>query len=210
MAEKTGYTYYADPQQVDFTLRMTVPALANEVLNTAGVDAQRKGFGIDKLNKENRSWVLSRMAIEIDDRPEQYSSYEIVTWVNEYNRMLSTRNFTLHDAAGREFGRAVTQWCIIDLGARKAIDLNTVIGTCADSIDFNRHVNTMRYINMMFDMLPIEQLTAIRPVRLDIHFMHECRYGQTLTVGYEQRDGLSLFEVSNGEEAAVRAALEWR
>lgn len=183
MAEKTGYTYYADPQQVDFTLRMTVPALANEVLNTAGVDAQRKGFGIDKLNKENRSWVLSRMAIEIDDRPEQYSSYEIVTWVNEYNRMLSTRNFTLHDAAGREFGRAVTQWCIIDLGARKAIDLNTVIGTCADSIvdapspiekprkvtgivpqhiaehrvvysdiDFNRHVNTMRYINMMFDM----------------------------------------------------------
>ena len=241
MAEKTGYTYYADPQQVDFTLRMTVPALANEVLNTAGVDAQRKGFGIDKLNKENRSWVLSRMAIEIDDRPEQYSSYEIVTWVNEYNRMLSTRNFTLHDAAGREFGRAVTQWCIIDLGARKAIDLNTVIGTCADSIvdapsptekprkvmgivpqhiaehrvvysdiDFNRHVNTMRYINMMFDMLPIEQLTAIRPVRLDIHFMHECRYGQTLTVGYEQRDGLSLFEVSNGEEAAVRAALEWQ
>ena len=79
MAEKTGYTYYADPQQVDFTLRMTVPALANEVLNTAGVDAQRKGFGIDKLNKENRSWVLSRMAIEIDDRPEQYTSYEIVT-----------------------------------------------------------------------------------------------------------------------------------
>ena len=150
-------------------------------------------------------------------------------------------SLTLHDAAGREFGRAVTQWCIIDLGARKAIDLNTVIGTCADSIvdapsptekprkvtgivpqhiaehrvvysdiDFNRHVNTMRYINMMFDMLPIEQLTAIRPVRLDIHFMHECRYGQTLTVGYEQRDGLSLFEVSNGEEAAVRAALEWR
>ena len=37
MAEKTGYTYYADPQQVDFTLRMTVPALANELLNTAGV-----------------------------------------------------------------------------------------------------------------------------------------------------------------------------
>ena len=214
MAEKTGYTYYADPQQVDFTLRMTVPALANEVLNTAGVDAQRKGFGIDKLNKENRSWVLSRMAIEIDDRPEQYSSYEIVTWVNEYNRMLSTRNFTLHDAAGREFGRAVTQWCIIDLGARKAIDLNTVIGTCADSIvdapsptekprkvtgivpqhiaehrvvysdiDFNRHVNTMRYIEMMIDMLPVELLMQETPVRFDIHFLRECRYGQTLSVG---------------------------
>ena len=45
MAEKTGYTYYADPQQVDFTLRMTVPALANEVLNTAGGAATRKVYG---------------------------------------------------------------------------------------------------------------------------------------------------------------------
>ena len=71
MAEKTGYTYYADPQQVDFTLRMTVPALANEVLNTAGGDAPRQGVGIDKLNKENRSWGLSRMAGEICERPEQ-------------------------------------------------------------------------------------------------------------------------------------------
>ena len=225
MAEKTGYTYYADPQQVDFTLRMTVPALANEVLNTAGVDAQRKGFGIDKLNKENRSWVLSRMAIEIDDRPEQYTSYEIVTWVNEYNRMLSTRNFTLHDAAGREFGRDDQRQVlrcadsIVDAPSptEKPRKVTGIVPqhiaehrVVYSDIDFNRHVNTMRYINMMFDMLPIEQLTAIRPVRLDIHFMHECRYGQTLTVGYEQRDGLSLFEVSNGEEAAVRAALEWR
>ena len=242
MAEKTGYTYYADPQQVDFTLRMTVPALANEVLNTAGVDAQRKGFGIDKLNKENRSWVLSRMAIEIDDRPEQYTSYEIVTWVNEYNRMLSTRNFTLHDAAGREFGRAVTQWCIIDLAVRKAIDLNTVIGPCTDTlvdapsptdkprkirdvdpaqavmhkvaysdIDFNRHVNTMRYIEMMIDMLPVELLMQETPVRFDIHFLRECRYGQTLSVGYEQRGRTALFEIRSDEGTpAVRASIEWK
>ena len=182
------------------------------------------------------------MAIEIDDRPEQYSSYEIVTWVNEYNRMLSTRNFTLHDAAGREFGRAVTQWCIIDLGARKAIDLNTVIGTCADSIvdapsptekprkvmgivpqhiaehrvvysdiDFNRHVNTMRYIEMMIDMLPVELLMQETPVRFDIHFLRECRYGQTLSVGYEQRGRTALFEIRSDEGTpAVRASIEWK
>ena len=241
MAEKSRYNYRVEPQDVDFTLRATIPSLGGSILNTAGIDAHGKGFGVDALNADNHSWVLSRMAVEFDCQPTQYTDYTVATWISDYGRVLSTRNFTLHDAAGREFGRAVTQWCIIDLGARKAIDLNTVIGTCADSIvdapspiekprkvtgivpqhiaehrvvysdiDFNRHVNTMRYINMMFDMLPIEQLTAIRPVRLDIHFMHECRYGQTLTVGYEQRDGLSLFEVSNGEEAAVRAALEWR
>lgn len=241
MAEKSSYRFEVDPQQVDFTLRMTVPALGSEVLNVAGVDAQRKGFGIDVLNRDNYSWVLSRMALEIDDRPEQYTPYQITTWVNEYTRLMSTRNFTLHDARGREFGRAVTQWCVIDLTARKAVDLSALARDHADTlceapsptdkprkilgivpqqlsehrvvysdIDFNRHVNTMRYINMMFDCLPIESLAEVRPVRLDVHFMQECRYGQLLTIGYEQRDGVSLFEISNGEAVAVRAALEWR
>ena len=38
-------------------------------------------------------------------------------------------------------------------------------------IDFNRHVNTMRYIEMMLDMLPVDMLTQEAPVRLDIHFL---------------------------------------
>ena len=241
MAEKSRYNYRVEPQDVDFTLRATIPSLGGSILNTAGIDAHGKGFGVDALNADNHSWVLSRMAVELDWQPTQYTDYTVATWISDYGRVLSTRNFTLTDAAGREFGRAVTQWAMIDLQSRSAIDLSWVGDAHADAIvdaapptdkprkiravnptattehrvvysdiDFNRHVNTMRYINMMFDMLPIEQLTAIRPVRLDIHFMHECRYGQTLTVGYEQRDGLSLFEVSNGEEAAVRAALEWR
>ena len=83
MAGKTTYRFEVDPQQVDFTLRMTIPALGSEVLNVAGIDAQRKGFGIDVLNRNNFSWVWSRMALEIDDRPEQYTAYRITTWVNE-------------------------------------------------------------------------------------------------------------------------------
>ena len=241
MAGKTTYRFEVDPQQVDFTLRMTIPALGSEVLNVAGIDAQRKGFGIDVLNRNNFSWVLSRMALEIDDRPEQYTAYRITTWVNEYTRLMSTRNFTLHDARGRKFGRAVTQWCVIDLTARKAIDLSALARDHADTlcdapsptekprkilgiepqqvsehrvvysdIDFNRHVNTMRYINMMFDRLPIELLAEVRPVRLDVQFMQECRYGQLLSIGYEQRGGSSLFEISNADAIAVRAAFEWR
>ena len=126
MAEKSVYRFRVEPQEVDFSLRATIPALGSAVLNTAGVDAQRKGFGVDALNRDNFSWVLSRMALEVDARPRQYAEYDITTWVNEYGRVLSTRNFTLCDAGGREFGRAVTQWCMIDLAARTAVDLTAV------------------------------------------------------------------------------------
>lgn len=241
MAQKTPYNYRVEPQDVDFTLRATIPSLGAAILNTAGADAHGKGFGVDALNADNHSWVLSRMAVEFDRLPGQYTDYTIATWINEYGRVLSTRNFTLADAEGREFGRAVTQWAMIDLKSRAAVDLSWVGEAHADAIvdapsptdkprkvravnptqtsehrvvysdiDFNRHVNTMRYIEMMFDMLPFELLTCEAPVRLDIHFLRECRYGQTLSVGCELRERSALFEIrSDAETVAVRACVAW-
>ena len=242
MAEKSLYNYRVEPQEVDFTLRATLASLGSSILNTAGVDAYGKGFGVDVLNADNHSWVLSRMAIEIDRRPEQYTDYTVATWISDYGRVLSTRNFTLTDAAGCEFGRAVTQWAMIDLTTRSAVDLSwvgreheeavvpvpppaamprkirsvtptqrTEHRVVYSDIDFNRHVNTMRYIEMMLDMLPVELLTCEAPVRLDIHFQKECRFGQTLSVGCELRDRSALFEISaDGATAAVRAGVEWQ
>ena len=134
MAEKSHYNYRVEPQDVDFTLRATIPSLGSAILNTAGVDAHGKGFGVDALNADNHSWVLSRMAVEFDSQPTQYTDYTIATWINEYGRVLSTRNFTLTDAAGTEFGRAVTQWAMIDLQSRSAIDLSWVGDAHADAI----------------------------------------------------------------------------
>ena len=242
MAEKSFYSFRVEPQEVDFTLRATVASLGSAILNTAGIDAYGKGFGVDVLNAENHSWVLSRLAMEFDARPEQYTDYTIATWISDYGRVLSTRNFTLTDAAGRQFGRAVSQWAMIDLQSRTAVDLSWVGDAHADAIvaepspaerprkirevhptrttehrvvysdiDFNRHVNTMRYIEMMLDMLPVELLTLDAPMRLDIHFLHECRFGQTLRIGCEERERSALFEISADDGvAAVRAGVEWR
>ena len=241
MAEKTHYPYRVEPQDVDFTLRATVASLGSAILNTAGIDAYGKGFGVDVLNAANHSWVLSRLAMEFDTRPEQYTDYTIATWISDYGRVLSTRNFTLTDAAGRQFGRAVSQWAMIDLRSRTAVDLSWVGDAHADAIvaepspaerprkirevhptrtseprvvysdiDFNRHVNTMRYIEMMLDMLPVELLTLDAPLRLDLHFLHECRFGQTLRIGCEERERAALFEISADDGvAAVRAGVEW-
>ncbi len=242
MAEKSLYQFRVEPQEVDFTLRATIASLGSVILNVAGIDAHGKGFGVDVLNADNHSWVLSRMAVEFDCRPEQYTDYTVATWISDYGRVLSTRNFTLTDAAGHEFGRAVSQWAMIDLRSRAAVDLSWVGQAHSEAIvaapspaekprkirsvtptqrmehrvvysdiDFNRHVNTMRYIEMMCDMLPLELISSPAPVRLDIHFLKECRYGQTLTVGCELHERSALFEVC-GEPgvAAVRAGFEWK
>ena len=236
------YSYQVQPREVDLTKKATIFTLGDCILHAAGEDADQIGFGVRELQRKNMTWVLSRMAVEFDCQPKQYTDYTIATWINEYGRVLSTRNFTLTDAAGDEFGRSVTQWAMIDLKSRSALDLSWVGDAHADAIvdapspadkprkirevnpsqtvehkvvysdiDFNRHVNTMRYIEMMIDMLPVELLMQECPVRFDIHFLRECRYGQTLTVGYEQRDRTALFEIrSDADTAAVRASIEWK
>ena len=89
MAEKSVYRFRVEPQEVDFSLRATIPALGSAVLNTAGVDAQRKGFGVDALNRDNFSWVLSRMALEVDARPRQYAEDRKSTRLNSSHRQTS-------------------------------------------------------------------------------------------------------------------------
>lgn len=241
MAEKTCYNYRVEPQEVDFTLYATLPSLGAAILNAAGIDAHSKGFGVDILNTENHSWVLSRMAMEFDYRPKQYSDYTVTTWINEYGRVLSTRNFTLC-VDGHEFGRAVTQWAMLDLTNRTAVDLSHIGAAHADAIvncpsptekprkirtvtptlhsqhrivysdiDFNRHVNTMRYIEMMCDMLPLDLITSSASIRLDIHFLHESRYGQILNIGCELREQEALFEICTDDGiVAVRACMAWK
>lgn len=242
MAEKTDYDYRVEPHEVDFTLKQTIPALISTVLNTAGRDALGKGFGVDALLQNNHTWVLSRMAVEVDFRPGQYDAYRISTWISDYGRLLSTRNFRITSADGREIGRAVTEWAMIDMTTRRAVDLSWVGDAHRDAlvdepapmekpvkirsvaptdrlqhrvaysdIDFNRHVNTMRYIDLMFDMLPIELPTLERPMRFDLHFMKECRYGQTLEVGCERLDRGARFEIATDEGyVALRGAVEWK
>lgn len=53
-----------------------------------------------------------------------------------------------------------------------------VNGTAAEThrirysdIDFNQHTNSMKYVQWMVDMLPLEKLTSQRLRRLDINFL---------------------------------------
>ncbi len=243
MANKTKYNFKITPEKVDFTIHATIESICADLLNVAGADAKVKGISADVLMQQNRTWVLSRMSLEIDRHLDQFEEYDIYTWVNPHSsRLISPRNFELVDAEGKMFARAVSQWCVIDFERRMPVSLEEIDalfeGKFCDApspceaprkvrgiepqvvrthevrysdLDFNRHVNTLRYIRMMLNTLPIEYLAQNRPMRLDIHFAKECLLGEVLTIGYEQRGETSLFEIRNSEGAiACVAAIEWR
>ena len=154
--------------------------------------------------------------------------------------MTTTRNMEVTDVAGEIIACVVTQWAVIDLDKRVAVDLRGHVdyskaltdNPCPvekpmrithvnptqyrehevvySDLDFNRHVNAMKYLVWMFDMLPLELAAEKLLARIDINFMHEARYGQVLKIGLEQGDD-SIFEITEEEgQALCRAAMKWK
>lgn len=122
------YPFVAEPFHVDFNGKLTLGVLGNHLLNCAGFHASDRGFGIASLNEENYTWVLSRLAIELDDMPNQYEKFSIQTWVENVYRLFTDRNFALIDKDQRTIGYARSVWAMINLNTRKPADLLSMHG----------------------------------------------------------------------------------
>lgn len=241
MAEITSYKYRIVPQDVDFTLRASAASIISYMLNVAGIDADSKGFGVAALQGEKCTWVLSRLGVEIMRQPEQYSDIVVDTWVNEFNRLSSTRNFRMR--CGDELLAAgVSQWCMLDMESRQVVDMSLLKDTyeraMVDSpspinaparirptehtssserpvaysdIDFNRHVNTLRYVDMVFDAISLDTIENNRGMRIDFNFIAEARYGEVLTVAHSAEGNVWQFEISsNAGKTLCRARVEFK
>ena len=117
------FIFEVTAQDVDFTRRMTIVALGNHILNTAAAAATANGFGWKNLMEKNLAWVLSRLSIEMKSYPAQNEKFSIETWVEDYSRMFTTRNFKIFDKNDNIIGAATSIWAIIDLNTRRPYNL---------------------------------------------------------------------------------------
>ncbi|MBR0036906.1 MAG: acyl-[Bacteroidales bacterium] len=115
--------FVCEPFHSDFMGQLTLNVLGNHLLNCAGEHATERGFGMARLNEEDHTWVLSRMAIEFEELPKQYESFEIDTWVESVYRLFTDRNFAIRNQEGHTIGYARTVWAMIGVQSRKPIDL---------------------------------------------------------------------------------------
>lgn len=240
MNEKVGtYGFVVDPFHADVTGRLTIGALGNHLLNCAGFHASERGFGMATLNENHYTWVLSRLAIELDDLPRQYGRFSINTWVENVYRLFTDRNFSLIDESGRVMGYARSVWAMISMETRKPADLLALHGGsitgyvcnepcpiekpgriklehpdqqadyCAkySDIDINGHVNSIKYMEHILDLFPIEMFTEKRVRRFEMAYVAESHYGDTLTF-FKESEGDDVYNIEvrkNNAETVCRS-----
>ena len=100
--------------------------LGNHMLNAADFHSTDRGFGMKRLMEINRSWVLSRLAIEMDEMPLQYTRFNVETWVESAMRYFTSRNFAVVGNDGKAYGYGRSIWAMIDTGTRQPTDIFSI------------------------------------------------------------------------------------
>ena len=122
--DKTGkYEFMAEPFHCDFSGRLFMGHLGNHMLNAADVHSTDRGFGMQYLLTIKRSWVLSRLAIEMEEMPKMYTKFNVETWVESAMRYFTSRNFRVVDNAGKVYGYGRSIWAMIDTETRQPTDI---------------------------------------------------------------------------------------
>lgn len=233
------YSFVAEPFHVDFTGRLTMGVLGNHLLNCAGFHATERGFGIATLNESNYTWVLSRLAIELEEMPLQYESFSVKTWIENVYRLFTDRNFAILNKDGKPIGYARSIWAMISMDTRKPADLLSLhngsivdyicqkecpiekpgrikvnqkelageVVTKYSDIDINGHVNSIRYIEHILDLFPLEIFREKRIRRFEMAYNAESYYGDTLAF-YKEQVSENEYDIEvkkNGQEVVVRS-----
>ena len=122
--EKVGkYEFMAEPFHCDFSGRLFMGHLGNHLLNAADFHSTDRGFGMKYLMTIQRSWVLSRLAIEMDELPQQYQHFHVETWVESAMRYFTSRNFRIVGDKGKVYGYGRSIWAMIDTESRQPTDI---------------------------------------------------------------------------------------
>ena len=114
----------AEPFHCDFSHHLFMGHLGNHMLNAADFHSRDRGFGLDFLNSIKKTWVLSRLAIEMDEMPCQYDKFYVETWVESAMRYFTQRNFRVVSEDGAKvygYGRSI--WAMIDTDTRQPTNI---------------------------------------------------------------------------------------
>lgn len=221
----------------DAQRELSLLSLAADLIDTATAHADALGIGNGAMS--GQGWVLARLTVEMKRFPPALADYSIITWVESWNRHFSERCFEIQDGAGVTMGYARSVWMVMDLQTHANCGLQNLdipYGLVSgrpcpiprqsrhkplagaevseyrfeySDIDYYRHVNTLRYIQLLLNRFSLEHLDACRISRFEIAFMHECYYGETGRIEVVRQDDEAEMAISTERAAAIRAKIRF-
>ncbi len=218
---------------------ISLPLLAQRLIDISTAHASAIGVGYEHLLKDNNAWVLSRLSIELTRFPSINKPYSLVTWVEDLNRHYSERIVELRDDLGEAIGYGRLTWVAINIVSRRPADLTPLLHKVTPSnrrcpierhprlgsigipdhvtmykfqysdIDFNRHVNSTRYIQFILDRWGVSHYDLNRVSRFDISYHAEAHFEDVVEVRCKGDEETQDVEIARDGVVCTRARIKF-
>ena len=131
---KNSYTIgYRD---VDFNGNLRLSALFGYFQDTAGMNVESLGIGVETLSKKySAAWVLTKILVEINRFPGWNEKITVETWPHEPKKYEFDRDFRVRDEKGGIIASAISNWVLLDINTRE-IKKSDVIFSDYPKFDF--------------------------------------------------------------------------
>ena len=226
---------------VDFESKATVQALLRFMDDIAWEHARELGLGFGQLARQELAWVIARLKIEVEAYPRWGDAMRVKTWAADKDRLFWYRDFEFCTSEGRELARAATASVLIDLKSRRPQRADRMFNrelaprerafpenlkklpsaaggrerrteeVRYSDLDQNGHLNNVKYVEWLLDSYPLAFHRENRVRALEVNFLSEGLYGDTVAVHSSTGDRVhrhGIRRLSDNREL-FRAAITW-
>lgn len=231
--------YFLNASECNAQRIIPLPLLVQRLLETATLHATSISAGPRQLQERGLAWVLSRLTMEMTRYPGMDSRFSISTWVDAINRHFTERCFRVTDSEGRVMGNVRTVWMAIDINERHGIDMTELMSHITPTprecpvgrqsripavtapemirshrfnycdIDFNRHVNSTRYIETILNDRGVEFFDTHSIAKFEIAYMSETHYADTVEISRQSEGNTSTIEIARDGKPVTRARVTY-
>jgi acyl-ACP thioesterase len=229
---------------IDRSDRLTLDAIFQFFQEAAICHAENLGVGREDMARTGQAWILSRMSVLVDRRPDYCETVTVRSWPRGGEKLFAMRNYDIRDKDDNLTVSARSAWIILDMEKRRPLRPQSIMdnlpqnegvesfplsagAVCAlpecnnlkiaaerkalyTDIDYNGHVNNVRYIQWIEDTLDPKLLEKANKMRFDINYLNEILGGETVEILSAVIDNNSAFafEGRKNGQAAFRAELK--
>lgn len=160
------------------------------------------GFGYDNLKKEQQFWVLSKLLVKINRRPNWGEDFTLETWSRGTDGFFGYRDYNFTDKKGINIIQGTSAWLVLDLKSKRIVRLTefdnfpayqeSVFGenpakvkppksdenlhftpVLFNEIDINQHFNSGRYLERIIDSYDFNFHEQNELAEFEINFLKE-------------------------------------
>jgi acyl-ACP thioesterase len=111
--------FTAGSYDVDFNQRATLETLARQFQEAAWNHAEALGVGYQRLQEQNRLWVLSRLLMKVEHYPRWGERVMVETWPRAAKSVFAMRDFEMREPGGSRLVAGTSAWLVLDNVSRK-------------------------------------------------------------------------------------------